>query len=622
VKVFVASTYHDLLDYRSAAKRSILTAGDLLDDMLYWPAEDSPPLDVSLDRLRSSDLVILLLAHRYGTPPIGHDKSITELEFEEALNLRLPVLAFRVDPDHPWPPSQVETEPETRARLQKFMHRVNSRVTVGTFSTPDSLEVAITHSLTQFIGRRNPISLPRHVEERLQRISRAESLYNSANSVIKIGVAPDGMPLLLSVRREIPLVESMARIVESVGKTVDDPVYSEMISQLNQEARTYAAASGVHHSSWEGRPADVYVPHTTLVDLVSPTLVQSMLGSSTSRIPQEMREVLPSGREGTIRSGLDASDERPREVVSLGGANRFLCVGLDASQLTWSGGWTNSKPKSLVLSRPFIEEGLERLSDVQYLIRKRIDYREPEFLCNTWHPQECAEAWVDVLTNSDENDLSNVSHEVLVPRSSIIGFILEVIDEVAELHDSGRIHGDIKPSNMLINRNGKALIDEVGLNVGDVSPTVTVGWSPYEQLIRQPLSCAADIYPLGQLLIHVVGGQSLGKEVSYRMPGGQKSTVIEDPTIYISDDGCIPSAPTRKKWCRLLEKAIKTDPRERWPTARAMGEDLRKLVDRTDVEGYVTLKLPWGERPSLIHERQGKVATGWIIRYQEITRLW
>jgi hypothetical protein len=429
------------------------------------------------------------------------------------------------------------------------------------------------------------------------------------------------MPLLLSVRREIPVAEQMAEIIAAVGKTVDDPVYGGMISQLNQAARVYAAASGVHNSSWKGQPVNVYVPHTTLVDLVSPTLVQSMLGHSRGITP-DARDFLPSGAAGTIRSGLDASEVRPREVVSLGGANRFLCVGLDSSQLTWSGGWTNSEPRSLALSRPFIEEGLERLSDVQYRINKNDNYRSPTILFDTQWPQKWAEAWVDILINSDEYELNGISYEMLVPRSSIIGFILEVIDEVAELHDREQIHGDIKPSNMLINRNGKALIDEVGLSAGEVSPTVTVGWSPYEQLIRQPLSCAADVYPLGQLLNHVIGGQPLGKEVSYLMPGGQKSTVIEDPTIYMSDDGCIPAAPVRKKWCRLLEKALKTDPRDRWPTARAMSEDLRNLVDRTDVEGHVALKLPWGERPTLIYERQGKVAAGWVIQYQELTRLW
>lgn len=621
MKVFVASTYQDLLDYRDAARRSILTAGDLPKDMLYWPADDSPPLDVSLHHLRSSDLVILLLAHRYGTPPRGYDKSITELEFEEALKHKVPILAFHIDQNHPWPPSQMEADPEAKARLQKFAHRVRSRVTVGTFTTPDSLELAITHSLTQFAGRRAPKKLPRHVEERLFRISRAESLYHSANSVIQIGTAPDGMPLLLSVRREIPVAEQMAEIIAAVGKTVDDPVYGGMISQLNQAARVYAAASGVHNSSWKGQPVNVYVPHTTLVDLVSPTLVQSMLGHSRGITP-DARDFLPSGAAGTIRSGLDASEVRPREVVSLGGANRFLCVGLDSSQLTWSGGWTNSEPRSLALSRPFIEEGLERLSDVQYRINKNDNYRSPTILFDTQWPQKWAEAWVDILINSDEYELNGISYEMLVPRSSIIGFILEVIDEVAELHDREQIHGDIKPSNMLINRNGKALIDEVGLSAGEVSPTVTVGWSPYEQLIRQPLSCAADVYPLGQLLNHVIGGQPLGKEVSYLMPGGQKSTVIEDPTIYMSDDGCIPAAPVRKKWCRLLEKALKTDPRDRWPTARAMSEDLRNLVDRTDVEGHVALKLPWGERPTLIYERQGKVAAGWVIQYQELTRLW
>ena len=38
MKVFVASTYQDLQDYRAAATRSVLMAGNLSEDMSYWQA--------------------------------------------------------------------------------------------------------------------------------------------------------------------------------------------------------------------------------------------------------------------------------------------------------------------------------------------------------------------------------------------------------------------------------------------------------------------------------------------------------------------------------------------------------------------------------------------------------
>src|SRR5687767_8202965 len=94
VRVFVSSTYQDLVDYRSAVTRAILIGDNVPDDMLYWPAEENRSVDASLRRVRASDVLILILAHRYGTVPPGADMSITEMEFREARTCEIPVLAY------------------------------------------------------------------------------------------------------------------------------------------------------------------------------------------------------------------------------------------------------------------------------------------------------------------------------------------------------------------------------------------------------------------------------------------------------------------------------------------------------------------------------------------------
>jgi serine/threonine protein kinase len=277
--------------------------------------------------------------------------------------------------------------------------------------------------------------------------------------------------------------------------------------------------------------------------------------------------------------------------------------------------------------RPFIEEGLERLDGVRYVIElggypSERYVRDPatKTLIDTENPREAIEKWVAILSSEHDQELACCSYKIRVPRSSVIRFIVDVVDDVAEMHDRQKIHGDIKPSNTLISRNGKTLIDEGNLGVGDISPTVTLGWSPSEQLLRQPLSCAADIFPLGQMLLHVLDGELLGKEVCYRLPGAKKVTLIEDPTVYIRDERIPPS--TRNQWCRLIERALRTDPQQRWPDARVMGEEVRRLADQKDVPGFVDLTFPWGPQPSLIDEGKGTLTVGWMMHTQGLAMSW
>jgi ATP/maltotriose-dependent transcriptional regulator MalT len=151
LRVFLSSTYADLLEYRQAASGAIIGLGHVSDDMELWSADNRRGAVYSVDRVKQSDVLILLLAHRYGTIPDGEQYSITELEYLAARDAGIPVLAFFVDPEVPWPPQDIDWE--FRDQLQKFRERVEGEVTRKQFRTPQELAVMITQALAQHLSR-------------------------------------------------------------------------------------------------------------------------------------------------------------------------------------------------------------------------------------------------------------------------------------------------------------------------------------------------------------------------------------------------------------------------------------------------------------------------------------
>src|SRR5215475_6437595 len=96
-RIFISSTRVDLQGYREAVHAAIQKMDGHAEDMIYWSADERSPVEASMARVRNSDLVILVLAHRYGTLAPGENKSIVHIEYETAVKHNIPVLAFVVD---------------------------------------------------------------------------------------------------------------------------------------------------------------------------------------------------------------------------------------------------------------------------------------------------------------------------------------------------------------------------------------------------------------------------------------------------------------------------------------------------------------------------------------------
>ena len=92
--VFVSSTAEDLGAHRTAMRDTLLTSAFSPRMQEYFLASGAkPPLPACLDKVDEADVVVVLVAHRYGwIPPdqaSGGDESITWLECERAATTRV-----------------------------------------------------------------------------------------------------------------------------------------------------------------------------------------------------------------------------------------------------------------------------------------------------------------------------------------------------------------------------------------------------------------------------------------------------------------------------------------------------------------------------------------------------
>src|ERR1700752_4135338 len=106
MKIYISSTYQDLIDHRAAVDRTLRRMGHDVIGMEQYAAEGSKPLERCGADGRAADIYVVIVAWRYGYVPEGEAnpqrRSMTELEYDEAVKAGKPVLAFLLDPDTPW----------------------------------------------------------------------------------------------------------------------------------------------------------------------------------------------------------------------------------------------------------------------------------------------------------------------------------------------------------------------------------------------------------------------------------------------------------------------------------------------------------------------------------------
>jgi hypothetical protein len=147
MKVYISSTYQDLVDYRAAVDRNLRRMGHDVIGMEQYIAEGGKPVERCKADVRAADVYVIIVAWRFGYVP-GRTasppdlRSITEIELAEAQINGKPVLAFLLDPEMAWPPNKVDAMGGSAAGgedVLRLRSLLGTDYLAGIFRNPDDL---------------------------------------------------------------------------------------------------------------------------------------------------------------------------------------------------------------------------------------------------------------------------------------------------------------------------------------------------------------------------------------------------------------------------------------------------------------------------------------------------
>lgn len=154
-RIFISSTYVDMIPYREALQTAITNCDAVAYGMERFVPAPIRPLDRCYEEIAGSQIYVLLLGHRYGEIDKDSGKSYTELEYDRAKEIGLPILVFLLDTDKVGSLEKFRESDAQYEALLRFKNELkNSKeLTVGTFTSEKDLQDKATRAIKEAIDR-------------------------------------------------------------------------------------------------------------------------------------------------------------------------------------------------------------------------------------------------------------------------------------------------------------------------------------------------------------------------------------------------------------------------------------------------------------------------------------
>jgi len=306
---------------------------------------------------------------------------------------------------------------------------------------------------------------------------------------------------------------------------------------------------------------------------------------------------------GDPSSTVSAVTETPGQVLSAGQEPELVVVAEDAYVLGAELGTGGSSRVFLARDRRFGREVALKILQRSDPVAVERFLREGRITARLQHPAIVPVHEMGRLSTGEPFlamkrstglplDRAIAAAEGLEARLSLVPRVLAACNAVAYAHASGVIHRDLKPSNVLLGDFDETLVADWGLAKETSGPperqgadevssgsggsgglTVAGGalgtpaYMPPEQARGEPADTRSDVWALGALLYHVVSGAPpyVGESAADIL--GQVRT---GPPRALR--GSVPTVPP--ELASIVDRALAVAPRDRYPDASALAEDL------------------------------------------------
>jgi hypothetical protein len=214
MRIFVSSSFEDLKEHRAAAIRVLRQLGHEVLAMEDMIAASAAPLAKVLEMVDRSEAYVGVFAWRYGyVPGRGSDPSapqthlptiegaqygqtsITHYEYLRAVQRKLPVMAFLLDEQFPWPPQLVDgfdaSRPQAPANaneIRALRQQLQLERVVSWFTTPTDLEARVSAAVTMAgLTRQLDLQPATALDPQAGMAGDSSAEYGIMNAIIAVG---------------------------------------------------------------------------------------------------------------------------------------------------------------------------------------------------------------------------------------------------------------------------------------------------------------------------------------------------------------------------------------------------------------------------------------------------
>src|SRR2546425_97051 len=127
--VFLCSTFDDLSEERERVLDAVRRLQLQHDSMEFFGARSDRSIETCLAEVRRSDVLVVIVGHRYGSLVSDLGISFSEAEYREGQRLGKPCLVYLRDENVPVLPKHIERDPGKLRLLETWKETLTTRHT-------------------------------------------------------------------------------------------------------------------------------------------------------------------------------------------------------------------------------------------------------------------------------------------------------------------------------------------------------------------------------------------------------------------------------------------------------------------------------------------------------------